>query len=87
MTWVSEPTGQLSMFIQLLGHPRAFVRAEITRLNVKRCNMNAKYVCEAWVVKMGQKTFIYKSFCRLDGITVFLLQLTYHSRLPITSLE
>jgi len=28
--------GQLSTFIQLLAHPRAFVRAEITRLNIKK---------------------------------------------------
>lgn len=55
MTRVIEPTGQLSVFIQVIAHPRAFVRTEITRLNIKRCNINAKYVCGECMEKMGTK--------------------------------
>lgn len=62
MTRVTEPTGQLSIFIELFAHPRAFVRAEITRLNIKRCNINAKYVCEEWVVRMGIKDIYLEIF-------------------------
>lgn len=69
MTRVSEPTGQLRMFIQLLAHPRAFVRAEITRQNIKRCNINAKYVCGEWVLKMGTKDIHLESFYRQDAVS------------------
>lgn len=83
MTWVSEPTGQLSVFIQLLAHPRAFVRAEITRLNIKRCNINAKYVCGEWVVKMGTKD-IYLEIL-LQTRCCFLEWLFFYHSLPTTA--
>lgn len=91
MTRVSEPTGQLRMFVQLLAHPRTFVRAEITRQNIKRCNINAKYVCGEWVLNMGMKdihlAILLQTRCCFSERSFFLLHFTYHSKLPRTSLK
>lgn len=84
MIWVSEPTGQLSMFVKLLAHARAFVSAEITRLN----KMHYKFkVCVQGVRgKDGNKSHLSRypfTDKRLFLVlTFYALQFTYHSRLP-----